>query len=111
MIDDRDDFETRVAATLEESVRHLDTGVADRLRDARRRALRQGRSARWSPRPGLVAGAVAMLLVAVIVWRLPASIDERTVLQDLDVLSASEEIDFYDELEFYAWLEYEHEQG
>ncbi len=107
----RDGFEARIAATLDESVRDLDPGVAARLREARRRALQSDRRVRWPSRRALAAGAVALLLAAVAVWRMPATIDERTVLQDLDVLSAAEAIDFYDELEFYAWLESEHEQG
>ncbi len=90
--------------------RVLDAGTADlgevdaaRLAAARRRALAaRHRPARWF-QTGLVAVAAGVIAV-VVVWRVPEPVAPVPVLEDVELLTASEPMDLFEELDFYLWL-------
>ena len=100
----------RVRGALDEDVASLDAATLSRLNRARQAAL-DARATRWA-RPtwlgaGAMAAAAAVFAFALVVRapdpaRLPAG--EAAAAQDLELLS-SEEIDLYEDQEFYAWLD------
>ena len=112
----------REEARLAERVReHLDRRAGElpaptvaRLARARRRALAEleaggGRApARTGPRwmaAGSLAAAAAVLLAAGLWLARPAAGPAPLeALQDLELLSGAAGVDFYRELDFYAWL-------
>lgn len=95
---------------LDESAQNLDAATLSRLNRARQHALAQRRkTSRWVLPTGL-ASACALLL-AVAVWHArtphaPAAASTTSVASDAvlgDALADDDE--FYENLDFYAWLE------
>jgi hypothetical protein len=94
------------------SVAGLDGQTRSRLTQARTRAVEAAGRRRfdwWFAPARLVplgAAAAAVLAVALF-WQIPTSTlapVESTVLNDFDILLEGEELDLFEELEFYAWL-------
>lgn len=91
---------------LDDSVECMDATTRARLEGARRRALAQTRRPAWPYRRVVVAAAAASILGAAVLFSLPTEIREPDrVLADLDILTTPEQIELYQELEFYEWLE------
>lgn len=93
--------------------RHLDQGLAEldgdtinRLRQARLKAA-QGKPASRRRRDWLVLGGTvaAITLALVVSLRMETASPPQSMLEDLALLSAQEELVFYSELDFYAWLQ------
>lgn len=91
----------------------LDDATRARLRAARLRALeglddRPGFAVRLAV-PAVAAIAVAALATVVIVPRWSAEQSRDSIfglgLEDLDILGADEDLELYEHLEFYRWLE------
>jgi hypothetical protein len=98
---------------FDQSVDRLDGSTRSRLAKARSRAVeaakfdRGGR--RWLGSASLVpvGGAVAFVLVSVLVWTgtsAPSRNVQTTVFTDLDILLENQNLDLFEDLEFYAWL-------
>ena len=107
------DLQQRVRGALDTSADDLDMVTAARLHAARRRALERAGRRRWLPgwAPLLLpAGATAALvtLLAGAPAPEPAAPAEPVrvaeVVRDLDLLTAGESLDLYQDLEFYRWL-------
>lgn len=118
--DDHEAFIERARSALETS-NVLDAGTTARLRAARRRAvetasakgggrpwggLLQGTRGRWA---GGLAGGLALAgvaLVAVLLWH-PGThgLAPATAPGDLELLSSSNSLEFYQDLDFYQWLQ------
>lgn len=110
MSDDKHDTETlerRLKAGLDEHAERLDLRTQMRLAAAREAALNP-RRAKPRPKPWLwavplaTAAGVAVLSLN-LHWRATVP-PEGLLLEDLEMLSASEPTEFYEDLEFYAWL-------
>jgi len=111
---------------LDESAEGLDAATLSRLNRARQAAL--AARARRSPRPWLLpaglAGACAMLL-AVAIWRphhaAPSAADpgghpaiaagEANVAGATDTVVGDDSVEFYQDLDFYAWLDAQGKDG
>jgi hypothetical protein len=101
-------------ATLEDSVGQIDAQTLARLAAIRQRAVdaamsRQSAAAwfsRWVLPMGGAVTAMAAALVVFTLWVQPPEQNAAPVaaLEDLNILTGSEEIEFYQELEFYEWL-------
>jgi hypothetical protein len=108
--DRRDDAIVRRARqVLDRQVEALDETERARLRAARLRALDaldEGRP--LATRRGLAAaGAGALGLMLVTSWwiRHPApELAAADGLEDLDILAAADDLELYDDLDFYRWL-------
>jgi type VI protein secretion system component VasF len=106
----------RVKTDLDRSVEALDRDTLRRLRAIRQAALRRDETpaARgwWVP-----AGAfVSVLLVgwlSLSLWLEKPSPQVADVLEleDVEVLSTADDIEFFDELEFYQWLNTDAQAG
>jgi hypothetical protein len=101
----------RARKLFAESVDGLDGETRSRLARARARAVAAARPRRsaWLAPPRLVplGGLAAAALVAALVWQRPEPAVEpveEAVLSDLDLLLGGEEIELFEDLEFYAWL-------
>lgn len=100
----------RVRATLDGSTENLDAATLRRLRQSRFEALEAagaGRRSFFRPRWVTAGGVatVAVLGVAASLW-LSASrpvLPEKQV-EDLEIITAKEQLDLYADLEFYRWL-------
>ena len=98
---------------LAETEKSLDAGTLARLRAARRRAIAAGLRRPWRARPGWLlpvggfATASIVLAVAGLLWF--AAPDDKPFQQanvdDLELLTARDNPEFFSDLEFYDWLE------
>lgn len=92
---------------LDQSAADVDEITAQRLRQIRRQALTQSPRSPRSAWHWSYAGAAsaAVVVIAVVLWPGPQQVDPLASLEDLELLSANEDIDFYEQVEFYQWLE------
>ena len=97
--------------TLQDSVDNLDQETLDRLATIRLQALaaassRRSRRSSWlMPAGGFVTAAA--LVAALLLWTSEPAIKESApvaLIEDINILTDSEDIDFYQDLEFYQWL-------
>lgn len=106
---EHDKFTQRAKSLLDESVDNLDENSLRRLHIARQNSLKHAREKRswvklyWKP---MTAGLVAASLIAVIsinvIMQSPEL--EQNYFEDLELVAASEDLDFFQELDFYDWL-------
>lgn len=103
----------RVRARLEEGAERLDFYTMQRLARARAAALNGERPQRPWLIPSLGAAVAAALLVSVTLQI--AHVSDPTPMEvaafDLELLTSHDDLDMYQDLEFYTWLEDEHESG
>lgn len=106
-------FLQRVKSALDEHEAHLDANTLRDLRLARQQALESLHKPRrlWQP----VALAAAAATVAVVVVSLhvlqPTTPSTAPGIDDMALLSAGDEFDLYENLDFYQWLELEKHNG
>jgi hypothetical protein len=105
---------------LDCSIEPLDAATRSRLHRARQAALAQRR--RRSPRPFLLAVgfACAALLAVAVIGRLPqtghvgfggGAVSPTLGEADLDIVAAEDGLEFYQDLDFYAWLDAQSREG
>jgi hypothetical protein len=106
---DRPSWVEQATGLLDDSARDLDAATLSRLNRARQAALELRRPRRAHPwlLPAGLAGACALLL-AVAVWQpryraAPAQMPATAATADAGDDEAS--LEFYQDLEFYAWLD------
>ncbi len=108
---DDEKFERRLRETLNRQA--LDRHTRDALRAARLAALdgrRPAGSRRRIPVPAYAAAAFATLLLVVGAWLYPQLRDPglpEAEVDDLVVLTDEDELELFEELEFYVWYEQE----
>ena len=118
------DWTSQAKQVLDESVQNLDATTLSRLNRARQSALESARPRRlrsWFVPAGL-ASACAVLLAVAVVWHRPTTAPQSSpdpflpsatanfsgnavAGNDLDLVSSEDSIEFYQDLDFYAWLE------
>lgn len=114
MSDKRDTFEASLRTRLEQGTDGLDELTRARLAAARARAvaaLDKPRVRWWMP-AGAFAATAAVMVLAFSLWIAPGP--ETIVapgLEDMPLLSAAEEPEFFEELEFLIWLSDETRAG
>jgi hypothetical protein len=111
----QDNFLREVTDTLDASLDQIDDATRTRLCVARRETLAvldQRRSPAWWVTAGGLAAGVLVAVLSVALWEtdtaheLPlAGLSQKTVLEDMALLGDSEELAFFEELEFYIWLD------
>jgi len=107
--DERDDaIAARARALLDQSVEELDPITRARLRAARMRALDVDATVRLRARRLAVAGAGALGLLAALSWWMRGANGPRALaegFEDEEILAAGDDLELYDDLDFYRWLE------
>jgi hypothetical protein len=102
----------RAQQLFAERVAGLDGATRSRLAQARARAVDAAATRRFNPwlepaRLLPLGGVAAAALAALLIWQVPqtpAPSVEPVVLNDLDLLLEGENLDLFEDLEFYAWL-------
>lgn len=99
----------RARRELDRGVEELDEGTRLRLRAARLRALDalEGRSP-FGARAALAAGVCVLAVALVSAWwlrRLPHGTAFGDGLEDVELLAAADDLELYDDLDFYRWLD------
>jgi len=117
---DTDHLLKRTKSTLDQAADGLDDATLRDLRRLRRAAVaasqpapRDSRLAWWLPVGGLATAATAAVLT-VSLWLTPAAHDpaaQLSPLDDLALLGDTESLEFYEDLDFYLWLEDEEVSG
>ncbi len=106
-------------STLDQAVNGLDDATLRDLRRVRREALLAGKPVVSKKRPawllpvGGLATAATVAVLTVSLWLTPPEHDLGTQLpplEDLALLGDAESLEFYEELDFYLWLDDEDEQ-
>ena len=102
-----DELTTNITQTLDESVDTLDANTLSRIRQIRARAVDKAeiRLVNWS---GVMSGALAtacvMFFAVMILLQSPTPM-QTVPLDDLEFISSSENLELFEDLEFYEWLE------
>ena len=110
----QDEFEYRAQLLLQESAEQLDGATRSRLTQARHAALdvlkqRQNKGWFWLMP---ATGAAAAAIVAVLIMNRPQDgtqqIEQVAVIatvDELDIVTAEDSLEFYRDVEFYTWLD------
>ncbi|HFE38538.1 MAG TPA: hypothetical protein ENK06_09025 [Gammaproteobacteria bacterium] len=107
---------------LDESLEGLDESILTRLRESRQKAVRQAAQQNkgnaeppfsfpvWLAPVGAGATFATVILTIALFWMqpLPQHNANEHFIEDLSLLTASEELEFYQDIEFYLWLEDEY---
>ena len=116
------EFTRHLKRRLDEAEQNLDAGIRSRLTQTRYQALAQRKEnpswwPEWikQPLPGMAA-AFALVLALALTLNGPPSTQPGNGLEDMDLLTAEDQLELYEDLEFYAWLAQEetteqHESG
>ncbi len=88
---------------FEQSVRDLDKDILSKLAHARRSALQREsqKSLNWIFIPA-VAACLALLIFSFVA---KPPVEQALTADDIELISSSDSLDLYEELEFYEWLE------
>jgi negative regulator of sigma E activity len=106
----------RVRARLEQGADQLNVYTVQRLARARTAALNgeraQRRSRPWLlPALGAAVAAVLVVSVTLQVMHKPDAAVADVATLDLELLTSHDDLELYQDLEFYAWLDDEHEHS
>ena len=100
-----------VREALDRSVAELDSRIAEHLRRIRLAAIEQagtGKSRWFAAHRWLTAGGIAAfaaLVLTVSLWiTVPRQLQPPGQVDDIEILSAKEHLDIYEDMEFYRWL-------
>ena len=108
------DFEQKTRELFDAEVEGLDAATRSKLNRARQRALteldRPGIALLRTPLPQAAAAAIAVAAVGGLLFmrggvETPVPTAEIGVASDIEILLAEDDIEFLEEIEFYAWLE------
>ncbi len=104
-------FLENVNGLLDEGIRNLDRSVQQRLEEARTEALKSGMQKHagfFTPLRWAMVGGFATIMAAAVglLFWLPTSpvILPAKNIEDLEIITSAEHIDFYQNLDFYFWL-------
>lgn len=98
---------SRLRDYLERSAESLDETTVSRLRRARAAALAEATGSRRTIRPWalpLAASAALTVLVIGLSLGLSEGRPPYSAVEDLELLSAEDGLDLYEDLDFYQWL-------
>jgi len=101
-----------VRSHLDESTQAFDAATLSRLNQARQSALAtrsRGLRSWWLPAAGVAASCA--LVLAVVAWYPSAHLAGPAATVPDAEIAADDGIEFYQDLEFYAWLDAEDEES
>lgn len=104
-------FVEKVRGFLDDSTQSLNTDIRLRLEESRTRALRilEKRKAWFFPFPRwITVGSLATVMTAIVIFFFWFDVPTYEVptkqVEDFEILTSKEKIDFYQDLEFFRWL-------
>ena len=103
-------FLKKVKHSLSQSEENIPDETQSRLHHIRREALKvkpkeKNWGGKWIPTPYPALATAAMVILAVLL-SFPSDQEQSLFnpLDDLEILASNNKIEFYEELDFYAWL-------
>ena len=109
---DNEQFLRQVSQQLNDSEAGLDAATRSRLTQIRSKVLESATQPAWSwKRPVMAMASMAVVAVVTIslLWT-PVSVQHDS-LEDLTLLTANDDFDLINDVEFYQWLADEKENG
>ncbi len=110
-------FLSKVKKTLDESTENMDGRTLSLLTQARHKALENGKS-RGFQAPQWVPLSAVGLTAAVLVWVVATFQFQRTdklfadvTIEDFQIMTSVDSLDFIENIDFYNWLAEEHENA
>ncbi|MFQ5451164.1 MAG: hypothetical protein ACE5E9_11085 [Nitrospinaceae bacterium] len=104
-------FLHKARKTLDSGTEGMDAQTLSRLASIRRRALQSEESLplwekfrRGFPVPLTAVTAASVLLVAALMFFFRGDPGPLNQFQDLEILASGDNLEFYEELDFFAWL-------
>ena len=108
--DKEQQFVNRIRDRLDHSVDKLDTVTLSRLKAARLTALEsRNKQPVWQNKM-VLATAMSITLLAGI-WLIQKPVSQDLPMDDMQILTANDDLELYRDLEFYQWLEYQSDQS
>lgn len=105
-LNDQDrEWAERTRQALRQSERALDAATTARLQTARTQAVAQAQKPRWALHWTMPAGAVAAGLLVFALLPQPAPVAGTHGVEMLEILADEMGPEFYQDLEFYEWLD------
>lgn len=111
-------FLSEVKLSLDRQREAIDRSTQDALRHIRQQALAQQHAPRshawinWPVLPALATTATAVVVVSIaLTLGTPSRFDVQPDLEDILLITSTEDFMFYEDLEFYQWLEAEKING
>lgn len=113
MSHDEEQFVNNIKQQLDQQAEGLDGQTLSRLRQARATALAAETKRGWHWQPLAAVASVSVLAVAVWLAMPVNNSGDHTLaaLDDLELLASTDELEFYEEIEFYEWVGSQDEQG
>lgn len=114
MSKDEKDFLEFARQRLNQGTDNLDPDTRQKLIAMRNRALNIHESKRWFPEwaPLPVMGLLTAILFIILVYAKPVTIPKLdTGLEDLEILASVDQLELYENLEFYDWLANENNEA
>ena len=111
------DFLHKINEQLDKKAEHLDAATLSKLNQARQRALENighstqgifsdiitGSRLRWLPASAMAGLAIVAFGSFLFLQNIDNSIDDRSV-DTLEIVASSNNLDMYEQLDFYMWL-------
>ena len=107
-------FVDNVKKALDLGAEKLDAGVQSKLTRARHKALDVGERKSFDIRQWFTLPVAGWATACILVLGLTLFVQPNGTtppLEDIDLLAAEDNLEFYDGLEFYAWLAEENEES
>jgi len=111
---DEEKFVSGIKEQLDQQAEVLDRATLSHLHQARVAAQAEGAGRQWRHwQPVAAFASIAVLAIAIWVAIPVNNNGDQTMaaLDDMELLTAADELEFYEEIEFYQWLEAQDEQG
>ncbi len=99
----------KITASLDQHVTDIDPIICQRLAVVRKAALQKLHKPRRSVPPVIMmamAASVIAVVIGVLLWQ-PTAPGTIPALEDIPILSAGEDFELLEDLDFYRWLEVE----
>ena len=100
-------LETGIKQALDNSVDLLDAETLSRIRQVRARAVAKAETGSFNwfgVMSGAVATACVMVFTVMLLFKSPAVVPSIPV-DDIELISSSDSLELFEDLEFYEWLE------
>lgn len=110
-MNDEQSFINQIKQVLDEDTEQLDSDISRRLRLARAEAVESYTEKHFSWKPAGGFALATMLLVAIGVWQIDGNnpVNKTTTMplavEDLELIASSDNLQLYQNLDFYQWLE------
>ncbi len=105
-----DELKTNIRQALDESLDSLDANTLSRIRQIRAQAVDKAKAhhVNWlGVMTGVLATACVMVFAVMILLQSPTTM-QTVPVDDLELISSSDNLELFEDLEFYEWLdEYE----